>query len=526
MRLGVLGMLCVAGLVQLAHAQTKQHSWVFFKDKGPEALDYLRQPARMLGQAALARRLKHGIVVDEKDVPVSASYVQALRQQGLQVLGTSRWLNAAYVKPTGVVAWPACVRTVQTPVVRRRHLNATHGAPLYGAATSVNGMLNLQHLHSRGLLGSQVRVAVFDAGFLNVHTNSYFAHLYAQQRLVATRDFVAGGTQVYEDDSHGALVLSVLAANLSGTYVGTAPDATYLLARTENAFSETRQEELNWAQAVEWADSAGADVISSSLSYSTFDAGQGSYTYAELDGNTTLMAKVADMAVSKGMLVVNSAGNEGDDPWFRITTPCDGDSVLCVGAVDVQGQVPNFSGRGPSADGRVKPDVCTLGAGVALVSPSGQLTSGNGTSFATPAVAGLAACLMQAYPNAHPVQVLRAIQGSAQRLGTPDSLLGYGIPNAALADAWLRERVAVPSPVQAAWWAYPNPAQGGFSCVYRANDYRELTAMLVDGDGRVVRQLGQLTSNVVYYFSTAGLPTGSYYLRSGGGDSFKLVVVQ
>jgi serine protease AprX len=280
-------------------------------------------------------------------------------------------------------------------------------------------------------------ISIFDAGFLRMDTIAAFDSLWLQGRVLTYRDFVNQDTTIFDEHNHGMNVASTIVANLPGIMVGTAPHATLILARTENVFSETHQEEDNWLMAAEWADSLGADQIHSSLGYTTFDPGEGDFAYADLDGNTTIISRAADMAAARGILVVNSAGNEGGGPWRHISAPCDGDSVLCVGAVDITGSYAGFSGVGPSADGQIKPDVVAMGLNVAAVGNTGVVGNTSGTSFSAPIMSGFAACLHQAHPLRSNMQILRAIQQSASQYTNPDSLLGYGIPDACKADSLL-----------------------------------------------------------------------------------------
>ncbi|MDX5345905.1 MAG: S8 family serine peptidase, partial [Hymenobacteraceae bacterium] len=301
--------------------------------------------------------------------------------------------------------------------------------------------VNLSCLHDRGYQGRGSLIAVFDTGFPGVNLTAPFDSLRQQNRIVATGNFVSGGSAVYHSYEHGTNVLSIIAANQAGTYVGAAAQASFALAITENMASETHQEELNWAAAAEWADSLGADIIQSSLSYRYFDAGQGDYTDADLDGNTAIITVAADKAASKGILVVNSAGNDGMFTFPLsplISPPSDGDSVLTVGAVNGAGQYSPISSIGPTADGRVKPDVVARGANTPFITSGGSVGYTSGTSLSTPIVSGLAACLMQANPGATNMQVYQAIIRSASRYSNPNNQYGFGLPDACKADSLLK----------------------------------------------------------------------------------------
>jgi hypothetical protein len=234
---------------------------------------------------------------------------------------------------------------------------------------------------------------------------------------------------VAEDHPHGMQCFSVIAANMPGIFVGTAPKASFYLFRTEDAASEYPVEEHNWVCAAERADSAGTDVISSSLGYALFDDATFNYRYEDMNGNTTIAARGADLAARKGLLVVNAAGNEGSKPWKYIITPADGDSVLAVGAVSAKGVPAYFSSYGPAGNGRVKPDVASVGVYTTIQATDNTITAGNGTSFACPNMAGLATCLWQGFPEYNNIRIIDALRRAGSRFNAPDEQIGYGIPD-------------------------------------------------------------------------------------------------
>jgi hypothetical protein len=430
--------LLLAALVLAALAAPAQdRCWVFFTDKGAGA-------APALSAEALASRAHRGIPLDAADLPVWPGYLEALRSQGIEPLGASRWLNAALVSGEGAArlraACPAWVREVR-PEARLRVLPAACApggeAPDYGDAAEQNQMLGIEALHARGITGKGVVVAVFDGGFSGVDTIAAFRRLREEGRILGTYDFVDGDSSVYASSAHGTQVLSTIAAELPGRFVGMAPGVSVLLARTEDVSSETQVEEYNWVRAMEWADSLGADIIHSSLGYTEYDDGVGDYVFSNLDGDQAIITRAADLAASRGIIVTVSAGNLGTSEWRRIAAPCDGDSVLCVGAVDRTTRRASFSSVGPSADGRVKPDVAAMGQRTAVVNPNGRVGYSSGTSFSAPIVAGLAACLREAHAERPGMDIVRAIRLSGDQYGLPDSLYGYGIPSAGRADSLL-----------------------------------------------------------------------------------------
>jgi hypothetical protein len=546
----VLAMLAAAGTVaqhakpNLALGKAAGYAWVFFTDKGPEAFMHLRNPQVLLSDAALQRRVHEQIPVDETDVPVSATYLNYLRSRGIAVAGTSRWFNAALVVTDNEMPYKlaglACVAGVQ-PHGRYKPKTTAQGVPcttsvlgaaFYGSTFTATRMLNLDGLHSRCFDGRGIRIGVFDSGFLAADVTPQFGKLFSEKRILATRDFFIPGGNVYLQDSHGATCLSVLAAVQPGTYVGAAPGASYVLARTENVAYERHIEELAWANALEWADSAGVRVISSSVSYNVFDAGEGDYTLAQLNGRTAIISRAAAMAARKGILVVNSAGNEGNSFWRKICVPCDADSILCVGAVNAQGDVAGFSSRGPSADRRVKPDVVALGVQMPIVlpGPNAAVSRTNGTSYSTPAVAGMAACLWQANPTARMLQLRDAIVRSSNSFATPDSNRGYGIPNAMLADAILKQTLdGLPTANNTGprLLVFPNPAGQAITVVLQADQFDTYDLTLVDATGRQVLAQSGLTCNVRYPLTVATLANGTYvaWARYGGRPLSQKVVI-
>lgn len=295
----------------------------------------------------------------------------------------------------------------------------------YGAAIGQISQLGGLALHEAGYSGQGMTIAVVDGGFYNADIIPALRHA----RILGTHDFVDPGGNVYEAASHGMMVLSCIAANDSGRFIGTAPEAAFYLLRSEDTQSEQTVEEDNWAAAVEWADSAGVDIINSSLGYTRLSDLPASLLYRQLDGRTHLASRSASLLAAKGIVLCNSAGNSGDEPWKMIGSPADARDILAVGAVDAQGINTAFSSVGPTADGRLKPDVMAPGNKSTVLSVRGNTTTANGTSFAAPTLCGLVACFWQANPTLTALQVIEAVRNMGDNATRPDNIYGWGIPD-------------------------------------------------------------------------------------------------
>ncbi len=411
--------------------------WVYFKDK-PSTQIYL-------SARALERRIHQKIPLDIRDYSVSEQYLSTLEDLGLKIEKKSRWLNAVtlyadYASLQKVQVLPFVIKVepvkkwkLSKPIVTTQSKTSID----YGNSYAQNTMINIQYLHDKGYKGSGKLIGIFDSGFINANQHNVFRHIYDENRLIATYNFVNNTTNVYDLDGHGTNVWSCIGAYLPDTLVGTGFGAQFLLAVTEDVGSETTVEEDNWLAALEWADSIGVDIINTSLGYNIMDDGL-HYTYADMDGNTTIISRAADIAASKGIICVISAGNEGNSAWKKITAPCDADSVLCVGSVNNNRLRSSFSSIGPTFDGRIKPDVMAMGGAVSFASTNLGFTLGNGTSFSAPIITGLVACLWQANPTKTNLEIMDAIKRSSDRASNPDTLYGWGIPDAARADSLLK----------------------------------------------------------------------------------------
>ncbi len=415
---------------------------VYLKDKG-DAGCTVEQPETFLSQESIQRRKKTGTPVSASDLPIAPAYLDTLASTGAKPVVQSKWFSTVVVassdstvadklKELAIVdsvkwVWKGTdAVTAESEEQEERYFPAD--APLkaqYGYAEEQIKMLNGIKLHEAGFRGEGMRVAVIDAGFQNVDRISVFDSL----QLIGTHNVIYPERSVYEADDHGTKVLSCLAADMPGIMVGTAPKASYLLIKSEDSDSEYPIEEDYWAAAVEYADSVGVDVITSSLGYFAFDADELSYDQDALDGKTALISRVAHEAAEKGILMFCSAGNEGSGQWGKITFPSDASDVLTVGAVTEDKKKSVFSSVGFTADYRVKPDVVALGSGSCVIDPRGNVRYASGTSFATPILAGLGVCLWQALPRLSNKEIIALLQQVSSQAKRPDAELGYGIPN-------------------------------------------------------------------------------------------------
>jgi len=309
----------------------------------------------------------------------------------------------------------------------------------YGLAYGQIEQLNGIPLHDAGYQGEGMVIAILDAGFTGALTHPVLEYLWENDRILGSKDFVYIGGSVFNDSEHGKMVLSCMGANLSGEMIGTAPEAEYWLLRSEEDAHENVIEEYNWMSAAEFADSVGADIINSSLGYIDFDNPIFDHPHSAMNGDSTVITRAADIAASKGILVVNSAGNSGSSssfPW--IGAPADGDSVLTIGAVKLNGQRASFSSIGPTADGRIKPTVMACGQGATIATGTTNIsTTGNGTSFSSPILAGMSACLWQSHPDMTMMEIYESIRESGSLVSDPNDLMGWGIPNFNEADSIL-----------------------------------------------------------------------------------------
>lgn len=525
----------------------------------------INNPSQFLSAKAIARRAKQHIAVDETDLPVVPRYIDSVRLAGnVIVLDKSKWLNQICVETTDpaalqkINAFPFVVKTQPVKRIpknvnerdqaftrdkfneRISTINSVMTPPVanyyaYGNSYNQVHIHNGEYLHNKGFHGEGMLIAIIDAGFYHYKTLPAFDSVNIKNQVIETYDFVANEVSVNEDHFHGMMCFSIIAANLPGQLVGTSPSANFLLYRSEDVSSESPVEEQYWIAAAERADSAGADVISTSLGYNTFDNPVFNYTYADMNGRTSMIAKAATIAARKGMIVLAAAGNEGADTWHFITTPADADSILAVGAVNTSGIPASFSSYGPSSDGRVKPDVASVGLGTAISDVTGMVVFGNGTSFATPNLAGLVTCLWQAFPEFTNMEIIKAVEKSSTIYNHPDSRIGYGIPDFKKAFDDLNQQQILKNAANILGnnfiKIYPNPFKNNFTLLIKPQHTATGIFKLFDAAGRLYFSqqipLQQGVIQLINFDKIQSLQNGMYILKFTDGkskQSYKLMV--
>lgn len=441
MRNVILGMLCLLCMLSATAQKTYKYRVVLTDKTGTEySID---RPQDFLSERALARRQRQQLPIDSTDLPVSRYYLEGLKNTGVSIVSVSKWNNTALVVvsdtmqmvPVKALPFVRSVRKVWTQpdsipsrnLERKKEVtnHVEKGTDPYGKGYQQIHIHGGDSLHAAGFDGKGMHVAVIDAGFYNVDHIKFFKKM----RLLGTRDFVNPQSDIYAENNHGMMVLSCMAARTSKVFVGTAPQASYWLLRSEDNDSEQPVEEDYWAAAVEFADSVGVDVINTSLGYYSFDDVSANYRYRHLDGHFSLMSHTASMIADKGMVLVCSAGNSGRGPWKKITPPADAEHVITVGALTRELVNTEFSSVGNTADGRVKPDAMAIGYRATVSGNDGTVSRANGTSFASPILCGVVACFWQACPWLTAKEVVKAVQQAGDRADYPDNIYGYGVPN-------------------------------------------------------------------------------------------------
>ena len=512
--------------ITFLNAQTNNW-WIFFNNK-----DCVNSIS--LSSHSITKRSKKNINLDFYDFSICQDYIDSLKKHKISIRNPSRWLNAVSIsvedaKVLDTILKYDFIKKIQ-PVAKivnhyeipnitsqsRSHFFQVVNQSMYGISFNQINMLGGVDLHAAGFLGNDIVIAVFDAGFTGVESLPIFHHLWDNNQILDVYDFVDQDSDVFHASSHGMRVLSTMGGYMLDSLIGTAPGASYMLFRTEDTGSETLIEEDNWAAAAEYADSVGVDIINSSLGYTIlYDDTLNSHSYSDMDGNSTIITNAADRAAAKGILVVNSAGNSGNNSWYYIGAPADGDSVLAIGAVNSVGDIASFSSRGPSYDGRIKPNVCAQGVEAVVADLDSTIRFANGTSFSAPIIAGLSACLWQSNMNLSNMDLFNIIQESAHLFNNPNDSLGYGVPQ--FYEAYLntirldnqRDDLAI----------YPNPFN---ECFYISNKSElDYSVEIFNIFGQSIMSKQNISSNsTVLIDELLNFPVGYYVLKKA--DSYKL----
>ena len=410
----------------------------------PYSLDH---PTRFLSRRAVERRKRQGLAIDSTDLPVSSHYISTIQRDGVAVVGKSRWQNTVLIRLkdstlVNDIRQLSCVKACKlvwlspdsiTPDTRGNiHKDfETHDSianEIYGTAAEQIYNLKGDQLHKAGFLGKGMMIAIIDGGFKNADCIPELQKI----DIRGYHDFVSpNDPQLFSETDHGTKVLSIMGTYHPHVFIGTAPKAGYWLLRSEDQQTEQEVEEDYWTMAAEFADSVGCDVINSSLGYTEYDHKWMSYQQWQLDGKTAFISRSAALLAQKGIVLCNSAGNSGMGPWKKIGVPADADHILTIGAIsdDETQRIAAFSSVGPTQDGRVKPDLVAIGAPTRVISGRGPITSSMGTSFSSPVICGLVACLWQAMQDKTASEIIDIIRRTGNNYQHPDNIYGYGVPD-------------------------------------------------------------------------------------------------
>ncbi len=522
----LLGAILATGLCAQEH-----HYRLWFSDKAGSTYS-LDRPEEFLSPQAIARREKRNIAIDSTDLPIEPTRLHQISQIGTRIIATSRWLNTATIAVDDIALLPTLLALpfvkqyddLGSPISLKTTASCTpkklteESISPYGEAYWQIALHNGDKLHQAGFKGKGVTIAVIDAGFRNVYNNPIFNSAH----IIGAHDFVDIEMDFIHGDDHGSKVLSTMLGNDENLFVGTAPEANYWLLRSENTTIEIPTEEDYWATALEYADSLGIELITTSLGYYLFDNARYNHTWEQLDGKTAFISQAAAMGVGKGLLILASAGNEGGNQWQKITFPADVDGVLSVGAVTPEKQVTFFSGRGFTADHRIKPDVAALGESVTIIAPDGTRKTESGTSYSTPILAGLTACLWQALPDLSAQEIIDLIKRNSSQYLAPDSLIGYGIPDfqTAYQQGAGIENISTPdSPLQITY--HNGKPVARFECETSVDTC--LTIRIFNTEGSLVKAKILTVGNEL---KINNLPSGVYLLVARGKSNYWTYKIQ
>lgn len=504
---------------------------IYFADKQNSPFS-ISQPEAFLSQRAIDKRNRYGIGITEEDLPVNPAYLNTIRQLNAdhRLWTVSKWTNTAtlFCYDTSQIANVRAQNFVDSVISIDNYYFYNYSkqsdcrestntlvdeadTSIYGAAYRQIALHNGDKLHAEGFRGEGILIAVLDGGWTGFNQVGALQNLYLENRILGTYNVIPHENDVYSLNDHGTCCTSTIACDLPYSMVGTAPDAEFVFIRTEDPPVERLFEEDFWVRGAEIADSIGADVISSSLGYHLFDDTISHHIdYSTCDGQWSIASRAATMAAHRGMIVCVAAGNEGMKPWHKLSRPSDAKDILCVGAVNVDSLYAPFSGCGPSFDGRVKPDVAACGWGTYVMRGDGSIQSGNGTSFATPIIAGLSACLWQAIPQLNSLEIMQIIRESAHQYNHPDTLMGYGIPD--FYQAWLSHHTDNIEEYgrDQNYRVYPNPCHTQLTMFNPQED--DLRLELFDLSGRMTGTILR-TQESAYQLNLSHLSNGIYFLR-------------
>ncbi len=517
--------------------------WVTFKDKNNSTYS-IQHPESFLSEKSIDRRFRQGIQITENDLPVNNSYIVAIKNICPNILTVSKWMNAVSIDIANLqqiekIKLLPFVKSVSSVIQLQNTKNSSNtkfepiismGIPtidtsIYGSAYNQVKMIGIDKIHALGYKGEGVDIAVFDGGFLNANTLNFFDKAHQEERIIPVWNYVDNTNNVYVRSLHGMNVLSVMCANIDHVFVGAAPEANYYLFITEDTYQEQIIEEDNWVAAAEKADSIGVQIFTTSLGYTTFDDTTTDHTYADMDGNTTIITRAANIAASKGILVVNSAGNEGNRAWHYISAPADGDSVLTIGAVNENGVIAGFSSRGPNSSNHLKPNVCGQGANIVVAGTNNnEVGRSNGTSFSCPLIAAASACLWQAFPNKTSSEIFHDIEKSANLFNTPNFDYGFGIPNYYAAYNKLENELYSQNPNVSVPKAYPNPFSNTITILWNSTSNNPLEIEVFNSLGQLMTkqevQAPAHTFSRIYINQLESMDAGTYLLRIKQNNSY------
>lgn len=525
----IIGVLLVISTLNIT-TQAQDKYFVKFKDKNNSPYS-IENPSEFLSQRSIERRTKQGISITTNDLPVNPDYLQQIKNTGASVNFQLKWFNGTVITITNSNQLAAIQSLSFVESTEKIYQSGAKGSELevdvqdtkpsnrkkqttdelnYGNSSTQIKMMNGHILHNNGFMGEGIQIAVLDAGFLNVDTHPAFDSIRTRGRILGTKDFVNPNSNIYEEHYHGMMVLSTMGGYLDGQLIGTAPRAKYWLIRTENADIEQIYEEYCWAAGAEFADSVGADIINTSLGYTTFDVTTQSHRYNDLNGTSAPITKAANYASSTGMVVVVSAGNDGDSSWYYISAPADSPNVLTVGAVDGAKEKASFSSFGPTYDGRIKPDVCAMGQSAVVANTTGVIGTANGTSFSSPIMAGMVACLWECKPNLKASEIIQLVKTSGSQFQSPNNSIGYGIPDFAAATK-IGENIKSKNLLG----IFPNPFNNSINIVLPEDtpQYVECTVYSMSGS-EILTEKKYVTENTFELNIPQHLSKGNYLIKA------------